>query len=692
MARFEDYVNEDTLNALRKQKQEEDEAKLAMPEKSMLDRLKEAGNVLTSPSEYDELDTSGYLPNQQLAGQGLLKTAGVLGALTEQEPRYWKNPITGEVEQQVQFDPSAIGGMKIARSASQLSKASKLGTLGEAISSKTKEGMQSIANKAGAKKLAEEIRSGARSLGAEEIKAINEDPELLSEFTKQMSTPKQDFTLVGGPRNVPGTDFRMVGEGKLTPFNPAETTQLSAIEKKAAQESSSLPTTPRERSLSRTAPEIDEAISKNSSSMEEPIEASFKQLPVSSQMERLSASDKLKRLFLGLGAGATAYNLLSDNEKEDQKSGSGQLPPEQKLTSSISPEKTSTDNVPTATISGSDITSPSDASNVPQDLQKSQESLLDAFKKAQEEDKQSQAMAMLQMGASDMLRGGLGASYKVALPEASNKVWEDQLKSRDAMKAFLANQEMQKEDPNSPISKRMREITKPMLSKLGITMPEGMSYSEIENNFPQFTKMFNIQAATEERKEAREQRDYEKSEKQTEGQKQLDKDFAKHYNEWESSGRSTYNKNLKRLEDSKKSLENASLVSGRIVGSLPKILRTEEGKRIQQDVQAAAQGSLKATLGAQFTEKEGERIMNMAYDPSLSAEENIRKIDMAIDEIKSNAQSNEQRGKHFEQYGTLKGYSSSPVEEKNTDIIVDKKTGKKYLVDHDTKKVIKEIQ
>ena len=133
--------------------------------------------------------------------------------------------------------------------------------------------------------------------------------------------------------------------------------------------------------------------------------------------------------------------------------------------------------------------------------QKTSESVTDALKKAQEEDKQSRAMAMLQMGASDVLRGGLSSSYKVALPEASNEIWKEQLKTNDAMKAFLANQEMQKEDPNSPISKRMREIAKPMFNKLGIAMPESISYSEIEKNFPQYTKMFDVQGMSELKKE-----------------------------------------------------------------------------------------------------------------------------------------------------------------------------------------------
>lgn len=146
----------------------------------------------------------------------------------------------------------------------------------------------------------------------------------------------------------------------------------------------------------------------------------------------------------------------------------------------------------------------------------------------------------------------------------------------------------------------------------------------------------------------------------TPGQKTLDSTFAKDLDEWTSGGEVAVDKNLQRLKEAKdklKSLGDTS-VSGRVVGRLPDFLRSEESLAIQQDVQGAAQGALRATLGSQFTEKEGQRIMQNSYDPRLSPEENIRKIDAAIRELETQKQNKNRKAQEFEQRGTLKDYRS----------------------------------
>jgi hypothetical protein len=152
--------------------------------------------------------------------------------------------------------------------------------------------------------------------------------------------------------------------------------------------------------------------------------------------------------------------------------------------------------------------------------------------------------------------------------------------------------------------------------------------------------------------------------KPSEGEKTLDREFAKKYGEWNASGQSQYNKNIKRLEDSLQALEKADkaiveVMSGRAVGRLPNILRTNESLRVEQDVRAAAQGALKSTLGSQFTEKEGERIMDMAYDPKLPPSENIRKVKLAMQEIQDNAKSMNQQAEYFRKNKSLSGFSPS---------------------------------
>jgi hypothetical protein len=90
-------------------------------------------------------------------------------------------------------------------------------------------------------------------------------------------------------------------------------------------------------------------------------------------------------------------------------------------------------------------------------------------------------------------------------------------------------------------------------------------------------------------------------------------------------------------------------------------MRSEESLKLEQDVRAAAQGALRATLGSQFTEKEGERIMAAAYDPKLSPEANIAKIDAAIAELETGKLAKNAKAAHFDQFGSLKGLARTDL-------------------------------
>jgi len=153
----------------------------------------------------------------------------------------------------------------------------------------------------------------------------------------------------------------------------------------------------------------------------------------------------------------------------------------------------------------------------------------------------------------------------------------------------------------------------------------------------------------------------DKSSGTNEGLKALDRDYAKDYNDWTSTGRSGYEKNLKLLSDAKAELEASKGnfgTSGNIVGRMPDALRSENSRVIQQKVQSAAQGAMKAALGSAFTEKEGTRIMNLSYDPTLSPERNMAKIDEAIADIKAKAEDQEGKSRYFEKNQTLKDYKA----------------------------------
>ena len=65
--------------------------------------------------------------------------------------------------------------------------------------------------------------------------------------------------------------------------------------------------------------------------------------------------------------------------------------------------------------------------------------------------------------------------------------------------------------------------------------------------------------------------------------------------------------------------------SDKLLGSTGLSMRNEDSYLAQQDMQSAITDTLRPTLGAQFTEKEGERVMNLTFDPAVSTKENGRR-------------------------------------------------------------------
>jgi hypothetical protein len=149
----------------------------------------------------------------------------------------------------------------------------------------------------------------------------------------------------------------------------------------------------------------------------------------------------------------------------------------------------------------------------------------------------------------------------------------------------------------------------------------------------------------------------------------LDRDYVKEYNDWTSNDKSEYLKNRKILENAVSRLKKAKDqgvaddISGRGVYFKGKIgegaLRSEDSLKIEQDVQQAALGGLKATFGGNPTEGERKAILEKAYDPKLSVDSNIEKILRTIDDLDAKAASKDEKSKYFEQSQTLGGFKSS---------------------------------
>lgn len=146
----------------------------------------------------------------------------------------------------------------------------------------------------------------------------------------------------------------------------------------------------------------------------------------------------------------------------------------------------------------------------------------------------------------------------------------------------------------------------------------------------------------------------------TEAEKAIDKSFSKEYVDHISgSSAADTKRSIRELEDVSKSLEEIDTATGAFIGLVPKAVRdivTPRGAAMQDIVESVVQKSLRETLGAQFTEKEAERLIDRAYNPRLDEKENKRRVDNLIQQIKEAAKSKQEAVEYYEANGTLKGF------------------------------------
>lgn len=146
----------------------------------------------------------------------------------------------------------------------------------------------------------------------------------------------------------------------------------------------------------------------------------------------------------------------------------------------------------------------------------------------------------------------------------------------------------------------------------------------------------------------------------TKGQEALDKAYAKDYAEFATQGGSAnLEKQIKAVEDSIATLGEVDTASGPIVGNLPDAARKTffpKGAAAQADIEGAVQQTLRQTLGAQFTEKEGERLLARTFDPRAPETENVRRAQNVLTQLKGMASAKADAAKYFEENGTMTGY------------------------------------
>jgi muramidase (phage lysozyme) len=146
----------------------------------------------------------------------------------------------------------------------------------------------------------------------------------------------------------------------------------------------------------------------------------------------------------------------------------------------------------------------------------------------------------------------------------------------------------------------------------------------------------------------------------TPGQKKVDEDFAKDFNEWTTGGYATSVKGLEAVNASLKALREEKDLTGPLVGLQPEAVLSVTNPRalaVKQDLASAIGNTLRATLGPQFTQKEGEDIIARAYDPRLPQEENIKRVERLQKQLERHVKAKQSAAEHFHSRGSLVGWN-----------------------------------
>jgi len=132
-------------------------------------------------------------------------------------------------------------------------------------------------------------------------------------------------------------------------------------------------------------------------------------------------------------------------------------------------------------------------------------------------------------------------------------------------------------------------------------------------------------------------------------------DFWKAYNAeaipdmvaWENLGGSDALMNLVKLKDALAELEKPnSMITGAIIGLAPDLVNAfinPGATDVRENIESVVQRNLKAVLGAQFTEKEGERLISRAFNPKLSPQRNAKRLKLLIEQMEQAAQAQNAR-------------------------------------------------
>lgn len=166
-------------------------------------------------------------------------------------------------------------------------------------------------------------------------------------------------------------------------------------------------------------------------------------------------------------------------------------------------------------------------------------------------------------------------------------------------------------------------------------------------------------------------------------QRAADTAFGKEYNDFVAGGGiTTIQKNLADLDKAIEALEKSPQgeITGKLIGLSDKAgtlsFTNPKAAEIKDIVGGVVQSNLRAVLGGQFAQKEGEALLARAYNPAQPQKDNLNRLKAIRQQIANTGQAKLQAVSEFEEKGTLKDFKASNVRAAQIEDTKKKKTTK----------------
>jgi len=145
----------------------------------------------------------------------------------------------------------------------------------------------------------------------------------------------------------------------------------------------------------------------------------------------------------------------------------------------------------------------------------------------------------------------------------------------------------------------------------------------------------------------------------TDYQRKTDEAFATEAVKFESIEKWQLISNIDKLDQSIDALKESDNLTGPIIGNTPNVIlafTNPEAVGLEDDVRSIVYQSLRATLGPQFTEGEGNRLVASTFNQLLGEEVNMKRLERLRAETYNMMKAKEDKIAYLKNVGTLRGY------------------------------------